>query len=279
MELGAYLDRIGYRGAPRPDRATLDEVQRRHHLAIPYESLDVMLGRPLTTSPAEAYDKIVRRRRGGWCYEMNGLMGWALGEIGFKVTRLAGAVMRSALGDAQIGNHLVLRVDLPEGPVIADVGLGDGPFEPFAVIEGPFQARGLNHRLESLGGGWWRTHNPAWARPPDFDFHLQGEDEAALSAKCAELQSSPESIFVMNLICQRFLPGSHVDLVGLVLREVSPAATTERVLEDAADLARTLREVFGVDMPEAGGAWPRILEQHRSRLAHQAGAGQARAQG
>ena len=115
MELSAYLDRIGFEGRPVPDRATLEAVQRLHLLAIPYENLDVQLGRPLTTSPAAAVDKLVTRRRGGWCYEMNGVLGWALAEIGFRVTRLTGAVMRSMAGDANIGNHLVLRVDLEDG--------------------------------------------------------------------------------------------------------------------------------------------------------------------
>src|SRR3954451_21382564 len=99
MELAAYLARIGYAGPVRPDLSTLRAVHRAHLQAIPYDSLDVQLGRPLTLDPAAAYDKIVRRRRGGWCYEMSGLLGWALGEIGFSVPRMAGAAMRAERGD------------------------------------------------------------------------------------------------------------------------------------------------------------------------------------
>ena len=73
------------------DLATLKALHRAHLLAIPYENLDVQMGRRRTTSPAEAYEKIVGEKRGGWCYEMNGTFGWALKEAGFKVTRLAGA--------------------------------------------------------------------------------------------------------------------------------------------------------------------------------------------
>ena len=94
MDLQLYLDRIGFAGASRPDLATLRAIHRGHSLSISYENLDVQLGRPLTTSPAEAFEKIVRRGRGGWCYEMNGLLAAVLEEIGFKVTRLAGGVGR-----------------------------------------------------------------------------------------------------------------------------------------------------------------------------------------
>src|SRR5436305_7150802 len=112
MELSAYLERIVHAGPVAPDVATLKALHRAHLTAIPYENLDVQLGRPLTTDPAAAYDKIVRRGRGGWCYEMNGLFGAMLEEIGFSVTRMAGAANRELLGDVVIGNHLVLGVEI-----------------------------------------------------------------------------------------------------------------------------------------------------------------------
>ncbi len=262
MKLSDYLDRIGFEGPVAPDRSTLETVQTRHHLSIPYENLDVQLGRPLTIDPEAAFAKLVTRRRGGWCYEMNGLMGWALGEIGFKVTRLTGAVMRSAAGDANIGNHLVLRVDLPGGPVLADVGLGDGPFTPFELMEGPLTVRGLEFRLESLEGGWWRIHNHALCRPPNFDVHPQVSGEDVLAARCAWLQSDPASMFVQTLICQRFTPDGHVDLVGRVLRRVGPTGVTETVLASADELVAVLEDVFGLVEPEAARLWPQMCARH-----------------
>ena len=262
MDLAAYLDRIGFQGRPAPDRATLEAVQGLHLLAIPYENLDVQLGRPLTTSPAAAFDKLVTRRRGGWCYEMNGVLGWALTQIGFKVTRLTGAVMRSAAGDANIGNHLVLRIDLDDGPRVADVGLGDGPFTPYPMVEGPFADQGLEFRLERIDGGWWRLHNHALARPPNFDLNLEREDEGRLSQMCGLLQTDPASLFVQNLICQRFTPDGHVDLIGRVLRRQGPQGTTERVLASPVELVEALGDVFGLAEPDAARLWPRICERH-----------------
>src|SRR5262245_33175107 len=113
MNIDAYLGRIGLTERPAATLAGLRAVHRAHLLSIPYENVDVQFGRRLTIDPAAAYAKIVERGRGGWCYEMNGLLGWALGEFGFRVTRATGAVMREVRGDAVVGNHLVLRVELP----------------------------------------------------------------------------------------------------------------------------------------------------------------------
>src|SRR5215475_3747002 len=114
MDIDAYLDRIGLKARPAPTLEGLTTLHRAHLRAIPYEDLDVQLGRPVTIERPPIYDKIVGRHRGGWCYEMNGIFGWALGELGFRVTRTTGAVMREAWGEMAVRNHLVLRVELPE---------------------------------------------------------------------------------------------------------------------------------------------------------------------
>jgi N-hydroxyarylamine O-acetyltransferase len=262
VELRAYLDRIGFGGEPVPDRPTLERLQRLHLLAIPYENLDVQLGRPVTTDPAAAFEKLVGRRRGGWCYEMNGLFGWALAAMGYSVTRLASGVMRSAMGEAALGNHLVLRVDVADETLLADVGLGDGPIHPFAVEAGGFTAGGHDYRLESIEDGWWRLHNRPGAPPPDFDFHLGHADEARLSRRCEDLQTDPQSMFVQNLICQRALPGGQAQLRGRVLLVATPGETSQRRLESAGELTDVLAGVFGLHEPAAAGLWPRICARH-----------------
>ena len=264
MELSTYLERIGFSGTPAPDRATLEAVQRRHLLAIPYENIDVQLGRPVTTDPAAAFDKLVTRRRGGWCYEMNGLFGWALAEIGFAVTRLASGVMRSAMGEAMVGNHLVLRVACEGGPFLADVGLGSPPIAPVVIAPGEFTAGGLTFRLEAMEDGWWRLHNSPGAMPPNFDFHLERMDEALLSASCHGLQTDPNSIFVQNLICQRFLPDGHLQLLGRTLKRATPAGPSERLVGSADELAEVLAADFGIDEPQAKDLWPRVAARHEA---------------
>src|SRR5258708_36615628 len=89
-----YLQRIRYDRPVRADLETLTGLHRAHLLNISYENLDIHLGRRLSLDPAAIFDKLVTAKRGGWCYEMNGLFGWALGEIGFKFQLLAGTVGR-----------------------------------------------------------------------------------------------------------------------------------------------------------------------------------------
>ena len=263
MNLAAYLDRIGFEGEARPDRATLDALQRHHMLAIPYENLDVQLGRPLTPSPAAAFDKLVTRGRGGWCYEMNGVLGWALSEIGFDVTRVEGAVMRGVVEGSE-ANHLVLWVALAEGPVLADVGLGCGPLRPYGVAESGFGDEGFGFRLAAEADGWWRLHNHPGLRPPSFDFRLMPADEAALSAKCQMLQTDPESIFVQNLIVQRHVPGGFISLVGRSLGSFTPAGLTTTTLGSADELLETLAVRFGLVEPAAADLWDRVCARHEA---------------
>lgn len=264
MRLAAYLRRIGFEGEARPDLATLKAVHRAHLLAIPYENLDVQLGRPVTTDPAAAYAKIVGRGRGGWCYEMNGLLGWALGEIGFAVTRVAGSVARAVLGNALPGNHLVLRVDLDEEAWLADVGFGDGPLEPFRIADGAFRDGHFDYDLRRQPDGWWRLTNHPRGGAPSFDFRPRPADEAVLAERCQWLQSAPESPFVQNAVVQRYRPEGLAALRGRTLKVLLPDETAERQIGSAAEYVDVLGEVFGLDLPEATGLWPAILARHEA---------------
>jgi N-hydroxyarylamine O-acetyltransferase len=264
LDLAAYLDRIGFEGTPRPDRATLDAIQRLHMLAIPYENLDVQLGRPRTTDPAAAFEKLVTRRRGGWCYEMNGTMGLALAEIGFDVTRVEGAVMRPIWGEASEANHLVLWVKLPEGPVLADVGLGCGPLRPFDITPSTFGDDGFGFSLAPEADGWWRLNNHPGLNPPNFDFRLTPAREPSLAARCRNLQTDPDSIFVQNLIVQRYTADGFLSLLGRALSTITPSGRDTQVIGSADELLDLLATRFGIDEPEAASLWDRVCERHEA---------------
>jgi N-hydroxyarylamine O-acetyltransferase len=262
VELSAYLARIGYSGPVRPDLATLTAVHRAHLFAIPYENLDVRLGRPCGIGAEHAFAKLVTGRRGGWCYEMNGLLAWALEEIGFSVTRLAGAVMRAERGDETIGNHLVLKIDLEGGPWIADLGLGDGLTEPIPLVEGPHRVAGYDFRLERLDAAWWRLHNHDMGGAKSFDFTQEPADPARLAAVCEFLRTSPKSVFTQAVMAYRFTPGGIVVLLGRVVRRVTPGRRADTILASSDELLAVLESEFGLDVPEAAGLWPDICEKH-----------------
>lgn len=261
--LDAYLARIGHTGPVAPDLATLRALHRAHLLAIPYENIDVQLGRPMTTDLSAAYERIVERGgRGGWCYEMNGLLGWALGEIGFSVTRMAGGALRELLGDGQVGNHLILRVDLEDGPWIADVGFGDGPLEPYPLKPHAFEQEGFAFTLEQIGDGWWRLRNHPYGGAPSFDFRDEPADEALLTAKCDFQHLNEASPFVLNLICQRALPPAIAQMRGRTLRTVRPDGVDERLLASEAELAQVLETTFGITGVDVAALWTRAQARH-----------------
>lgn len=270
MDLKAYLDRIGFEGEARPDRETLVALHRAHLFAIAYENFDVQFGRTVTPDPEAAFDKIVGARRGGWCYEMNGLFAAALEAVGFSVTRLAGGVRRDLMGDVMVGNHLVLLVDLDGEPWIADVGFGDGALEPFPLREGPVAAGGFDCRLAKLDETWWRFHNHEFGGAPNFDFTLAPAAPALLVEKCQWLQTWPESPFVLNATAQRHRPGEILVLRGRILKRVRPDGAEDHLIGSAEELVDVLRRDFDLELPEAAGLWPRIVARHEALFAQPA---------
>ena len=258
MRLADYLGRIGYDGALNVDLETLIGVHRAHLLAVPYENIDVALRKPLTREPAAAFEKIVTQRRGGWCYEMNGLLAWALEEIGFAVTRLAGGVNRVTVGDDAVGNHLVLRVDL-DRPYIADAGFGDGLLEPVPLVEGAYTQRGFTFRLENLDLRWWRFHNHQHGSAPSFDFIDEPADPALLERKCLSLQQDA-SPFVINVVLQTHTPAGIATLRGRSLRQIDSSGAHERDVDDCEDYGRVLAEVFNLPTADAPALWRKIAD-------------------
>jgi len=262
VDLRAYLNRIGYRGPTGATEDVLRAVHRCHACTIAYENLDVIRAVPVDQDIGRIFTKIVVDGRGGWCYEMNGLLGWALQEIGFNVTRICGGVMRADRGDEAFGNHLVLKVDLDE-PWIADVGLGDGIVEPIPLRESDSAQFGRHYRLERLRSGEWRFHNRENGMPPSFDFFDRPADESLLTRTCNKLQNDSESMFRQNLICQRMsVNGGHM-LLGRVLTHHA-GAEPERLLRSEAELVDVLESVFGIRVPDVTGVWSRVAARHQT---------------
>ncbi len=125
IDLEAYFRRIGFDGPAQPDLNTLLALHARHTAAIPFEAIDPLIGRPARLDLESLQAKLVRGRRGGYCFEHNTLFKAVLEAIGFGVTGLAGRVAWMGAG-APIGprSHMLLLVDLAEGPYLADVGFG-----------------------------------------------------------------------------------------------------------------------------------------------------------
>lgn len=261
MTLNEYLTRINYHDKVQPDLPTLNALHKAHQNAIPFENIDVQLGRPLSLSVEACYDKIVRRYRGGWCYEMNGLMGWVLQEIGYTVKRISAGVMRESIGDGQLGNHLCLIVQLDQ-PYLVDVGFGGSLIAPLPLKEITRDDNPFVVCLKPADEKFWRFSEQAHGEPFSFDFNPELGDENLLAEKLQFQQSDPNSSFVQNLVVQRRQGDKHCSLRGRVLTIKTKTKENKEVLDSPERLLDVLKTHFSLNVPEVASLWPKICARH-----------------
>ena len=248
MDLPAYFERIAYPGSAQPTLDVLRALHRAHLLAVPFENLDIGLERPIVLDEEKLIEKIVARRRGGFCYEMNGVFAAALREIGFRVTLLSARVPNEK---GEIGpefDHMALRVDL-EQPWLADVGFGrDAFFEPLPLVEGvETTQRGVAYRLRRLGERWLaECHSGGrdWALL--YDFTLIPRKLADFAPMCHWQQTSPQSHFTRGRVCSRLTREGRITLSGLKLIVTAGGEREERDLAGEEEFRAILRQHFGV---------------------------------
>lgn len=256
-QLDAYLIRIGVARPVSLDANGLTRLHRAHLTAFTWEALDAFMGWPSSIAPAAAFAKMVQGKRGGWCYEMNGLFGAALAALGFRVTRLCGGVNRAILGDVAIGNHLTLRVDL-DRTYLAEVGLADGIIEPVPLAAGPIRQRGFDFSIVSTDDGWLRFSNHANGLAHSFDFRPDHSDEAAIEATLGWLTQDPGSPFTNALAILRHTEDGYVALKNDCLSSVTAASVSEQRITSADHLAEMFHTIFDLDIPRSGQVWERI---------------------
>jgi len=266
MKLSRYLERIGYSGNVKPSVATLAALQEAHVHAVPFENLDVQLGHATSIGVEEAYEKIVGNTRGGWCYEQNGLFGWALAEIGFDVTRIAASVMREQKGAVSAASHLCLLVTAPDSDsrYLSDVGFGGSMIRPVPLEEAAYDQEPFKIGLERLDDLYWRYWEDLGGGKFSFDFLDEPACELSLASKCTFLQSDPASTFVLSLVAQQRSAGEHRMLRGRVLSVASERGTEKKILSSSAELVETLRQEFRLDVHGVAALWPKIVARHEA---------------
>ena len=254
MNLQAYLHRINYRGEQTPTAATLCQLHRAHLLAAPFENLDIHLGRPIVLDQEALFDKIVRRRRGGFCYELNGLFALLLRELGFEVTRLSAGVARADGGFGPEFDHLTLLVRAtalnPQSAVwLADVGFGDSFREPLRFVEAIEQEQDDRaYRLDRNGAHYTLMQRDADSWEPQYRFTLQPHTQAEYADMCRYHQTSPASSFTRKRVCTLATPAGRVTLSDRELIVTAHGKRTTQVLPDEPAIQVALREHFGIDL-------------------------------
>jgi N-hydroxyarylamine O-acetyltransferase len=138
VDTSAYLERINYHGPLAPTAETLRHLQLAHLLSVPFENLSIHCGEPIVLDDEALFDKIVKRRRGGFCYELNGLFAALLPAVGFDVSMIAGSAMNAGGEFGPPFDHMALLVTLGDR-WLADVGFGDSFREPLRLVPGTVQ--------------------------------------------------------------------------------------------------------------------------------------------
>ncbi|WP_298193687.1 arylamine N-acetyltransferase [Novosphingobium sp.] len=257
-QLDSYLARIGIDRPVSLDIHGLSELHRAHLMSFTWEALDAFMGWPSSVTTAAAFTKMVVGRRGGWCYEMNGLFGAALTALGFRVTRLCGCVDRPKLGDIAIGNHLTLRVDL-DRPYLAEVGVADALIEPVPIAPGAVHQRGFDFAISETPDGWMRFHNHAHGIARSMDFKADYQNEAAMVGMHDWLMRDPASPFTNALAVFRHTSDGYVSLQNDVLRKITAVGLCEERLDSADQLEDLFETVFDLVVPEPDRVWERVV--------------------
>ncbi|WP_310205345.1 arylamine N-acetyltransferase [Ancylobacter sp. 3268] len=265
-QIESYLARIGMERPESLDIYSLSRLHRAHLMTFTWEALDAFMGWPSSITPASAFAKMVEGRRGGWCYEMNGLFGAALAALGFRVTRLCGGVDREKLGDLAIGNHLTLRVDLDRA-YLAEVGIADAIVEPVPLAAGPIRQRGFDFSIIPVEGGWLRFVNHVRGIAKSVDFHPDYSDETTMTATHGWLMQDPGSPFTQALAIFRHTTDGYVALRNDCLRRVTANSLSEQRITSTDHLADTLETVFKLDVPQPRQVWDRLQIISRDQAA------------
>ncbi len=258
VDVAAYFERIGYRGTTDLTLETVRALVAAHNRSIPFENLDPLMGVPIADLSAAALtDKLVHRRRGGYCYEHNGLMGYVLDELGFGVERLAGRVVwMNPDGPLPAQTHQVLKVTEPgiDGPLLVDVGFGGQTLtSPIRLAAGPVQdTRHEPYRLRERGEGYQLEAQIRGDWQPLYMFTSRPQPRIDLEVGSWYVSTHPKSFFVTGLTVALVTDDARYNLRGRHLAIHRGGNTEQITFDTAADVVDALTDRFGIDVADLG---------------------------
>lgn len=248
-QVEAYLARIGHAGSRAVALDTLTALHRAHLLAVPFENLDIHLGQPLSLDADHLAAKVVTRRRGGFCYELNGLFCSLLVTLGFTV-RLVEARTRDV--DGQLGprfDHARILATVEGRDWLVDVGTGASPRGPIGLTETPQVVGGTRHRVVSRDGRYDSQHLDGDTWRTGWSFDDVPRDLSEFAERCEYHQRSPDSHFTHKPVCTLVTERGHVTLAD---RQLITTEDGHRHEQEVTDPLTVLAHMFGIVLPR----WP-----------------------
>jgi N-hydroxyarylamine O-acetyltransferase len=249
LDLDAYLRRVDYRGDLAPTRATLAALHRAHATHIPFENLDILLGRPILLDLASLQAKLVAGRRGGYCFEQNLLFSTVLQALGFAVTQLAARV-RAGSDTLRPRTHMTLRIDVEGTGWLADVGFGAaGPLLPVSFDGAESRQLAWAYRvvdadgqrvLQSCRGGPWEDL---------YAFTLEPQHRVDYELANHYTSTHPASPFTRIVTAQQIGVDARRVLRDFDYSEDRGSEVRRRTLADDAEMLAVLAGTFGLRLP------------------------------
>jgi N-hydroxyarylamine O-acetyltransferase len=253
VDLGAYAARIEYTGEFRADFETLRGLHLAHATHIPFENIDVLLGRTPDLDVEALERKLVGARRGGYCYEQNTFFAAVLEQCGFHVTPLAARVRWGApAGSVRPKTHMLLAVDVEGERWVADVGFGgDGLLLPIPLAPGVAGRQfAWTYRLMAEGGQYVLQSERSEGWLDVYSFTLEPQYPVDYQVANWYTSTHPKSVFRSMLRVQMPGPEVRLTLVNRTLIETTAKGNRETEVGDDSGLLRVLQERFGLCFPE-----------------------------
>src|SRR2546423_3717077 len=231
LDVQSYLARIAYTGPLEARAETHRALHYAHLLVVPFENLDISLKHKTVVDENAVLKKVVDRRRGGFCYELNCAFAALLRVLGFQVTFLSARVARDNGGEGPEFDHLTLRIDLEE-PWLADVGFGDSFLEPLRLEAETEQAdpSGTFRLIEDAGQWQMQKRESAGDWIAQYSFSLLPRPLEEFAGMCHVHQTSPKSSFTQKRICSRATPQGRITLSEMKLIVTSTGSRQETVI-------------------------------------------------
>jgi N-hydroxyarylamine O-acetyltransferase len=252
LNIDAYLERINYHGSLIPGAETLRALQVAHLMTVPFENLSIHAGQPIVLEDDALFTKIVEGKRGGFCYEANGLFAALLRALGFDVAMLAAEVAKAEGEFSPNFSHMTLMVCLEERWLV-DVGFGDSFSEPLLLdYRGEHVQGSRAYRIVPDGAHlvlMQRDEENQWKA--QYRFTLQAHEYADYAEMCRYHQTSPDSHFTKARICSRLTEDGRITLSDT--RLITTSTSGDGQLREGRSLtgeeyADVLREQFGIVM-------------------------------
>lgn len=245
-----YLKRIKFNKTPKPDLDTLKELHQAHILNIPFDNLDIHLKKEISTDSGRLFDKIVNNRRGGFCYELNGLFNELLVSLGFETMIVSARVFSTSERYGEEFDHLCIIVSIENEKWLADVGFGEFIIFPLKFelnieqhdINGTFRIEKFDENyfvIQKMDGNNWSNLYLYSEKPRDI---------SEFAGMCSYHQNSPDSHFTKQRVCSIATETGRITLTDKVLKIRNGDSTSESEVTDEEHFDSILKNYFDIEL-------------------------------